>query len=371
MMNPDVIVLGGGLVGSAVAYGLSRRSVSVIVLDEGDVAFRASRGNFGLVWVQSKGFGMPEYQRWTRSSSDRWADFAAELENETGIDCGHERRGGVTICLTEDELAERRKLMEQLRVESGNTPFEYQILQRDALKSLLPAIGPDVVGASYTPYDGHANPLYLLRALHAGVTKQGGRYIANAAVSSIESSHGTFTVTAAGRRYSAPKIVLAAGLGNKKLGTLVGLGVPVHPVRGQIIVTERVQPVLAMPTLMVRQTSEGTVMIGESREEAGFDDSTSPRIIRQLAARAVKSFPFLKNVRVVRTWAALRVMSPDGFPIYEQSREFPGAFVCTCHSGVTLAAVHATEYARYVADGELPAHLQRFAGSRFDVRAAA
>jgi glycine/D-amino acid oxidase-like deaminating enzyme len=135
-MNPEVIVIGVGLVGSAVAYGLARRGLSVVVLDEGDVAYCASRGNFGLVWVQSKGFGAPEYQRWTRLSSDRWPEFASHLESETGINCGHERPGGITICLTEDELAARRKLMEQLRVESGTTPFEYKILQHGGTKRI-------------------------------------------------------------------------------------------------------------------------------------------------------------------------------------------------------------------------------------------
>jgi glycine/D-amino acid oxidase-like deaminating enzyme len=371
MVNCDVIVVGGGLVGSAVAYGLSRRDLSVVVLDEGDVAYRASRGNFGLVWVQSKGFGAPEYQRWTRISSDGWHDFAAQLESETGIDSGHERPGGVTICLNEDEFSARGELMEQLRLESGDTPFEYRMLQREALRELLPAIGPEVVGASYTAYDGHANPLYLLRALHAGLSKNRGRYVANAHVTGIKPSRGIFTITAGGQSYSTPKLVLASGLGNKELGLHVGLNVPVKPVRGQIIVTERLQPVLDLPTLMIRQTVEGTIMIGESREEAGFDDATSPAIIKQLAERAVKTFPFLKNVRAVRTWAALRVMSPDGFPIYEQSRDYPGAFVCTCHSGVTLAAVHATHYAAYVAEGRLPADLRRFSSNRFDVQAAA
>ena len=84
MPDFDAIIIGGGLVGAAVAYGLARRGKKPVVLDEGDVAFRASRGNFGLVWVQSKGFGVPEYQRWTRRSSEDWAAFSNELKAETG-----------------------------------------------------------------------------------------------------------------------------------------------------------------------------------------------------------------------------------------------------------------------------------------------
>ncbi|RPI41786.1 MAG: FAD-binding oxidoreductase [Betaproteobacteria bacterium] len=371
MAEFDAIVIGGGLVGAAVAYGLARRGQKPLVLDEGDIAHRASRGNFGLVWVQSKGFGVPEYQRWTRRSSEDWAEFSRELLEATGIASGHERPGGVTICLTEDELEKRRQKMAQLHLEAGETNFEYEILGHDELKKLLPAIGPDVVGATYTRYDGHANPLYTLRALHAGLVKLGGRYVPNARVEAIRAAPNHFTINAGGATFAAPRLVLGAGLGNKELGEMVGLDVPVRPVRGQIIVTERMQPFLPLPTLMIRQTVEGTIMIGESREEAGFDDTTSVEIVHTLAERAVKTFPVLRHAKIVRTWGALRVMSADGLPVYEQSKDFPGAFVCTCHSGVTLAAAHALHYAKYVIDGALPPELARFSTRRFHVRAAA
>jgi len=370
MAQHDALVIGGGLVGSAVAYGLARQGLKTVLLDEGDVAYRASRGNFGLVWVQSKGFGVPEYQRWTRLSSDIWTDFAGELKNGTGVECGHERPGGLTLCLSDEEYSARSNLMQQLHLEAGETQFEYDMLDHAAVRKLLPCIGPEVVGASYTPYDGHANPLYLLRALHSDFLAHGGRYVPNARVATIDPAPRRFSVSAAGETFTAGKVVLAAGLGNRTLGAQVGLNVPVEPVRGQIIVTERMQPVLPMPTLMVRQTVEGTIMIGESREEAGFNDATTPEVIKTLADRAVRCFPFLRDVRVVRTWAALRVMSPDGLPIYEQSGAYPGAFVCTCHSGVTLAAAHARHYARYVAEGALPPELRRFSTERFDVQAA-
>ena len=82
----DVAVVGGGLVGAAVAWGLARGGQRVVVLDEGDIAKRASRANFALVWVQSKGLGMPEYMGWTVRSSEAWRQLAAELKAQTGLD---------------------------------------------------------------------------------------------------------------------------------------------------------------------------------------------------------------------------------------------------------------------------------------------
>src|SRR5256885_2787009 len=114
MTQFGAIVIGGGLVGAAIGYGLVRDGFKVAVLDEGDVAFRASRGNFGLVWVQSKGLGAPHYQRWSRLSADEWPNLAAELRERTQIDVGHARPGGVHLCLSDAELAERAAYMAQM-----------------------------------------------------------------------------------------------------------------------------------------------------------------------------------------------------------------------------------------------------------------
>ena len=120
----------------------------------------------------------------------------------------------------------------------------------------------------------------------------------------------------------------------------------------------------------IRQTREGGFQLGSTREYVGLDDRTTTGGIGKVARFAVDCFPYLSGVKVVRAWAALRVMPSDGYPIYDQSPDYPGAFVVTCHSGVSLAAAHVYELAEHIAEGALPAGLGCFSTRRFDERRA-
>ena len=363
----DVAVIGGGLLGSAIGWGLARAGQRVAVLDEGDVAYRASRGNFALVWVQSKGLGMPEYAAWTRRSSDRWAELAQLLKDETGLDVAFTRSGGFHLCLSEAELERRAQMLMRLHNQPRMVNYPYEMLEREGVRKMLPEIGPEVMGGSFCPLDGHCNSLRLLRALHTAMQARGAAYLANHIVQGIDYRGGGFRLATAAGEVRAGKIVLAAGNGNARLAPMVRLSAPVRPQRGQIVVTERVRPFLAHPVVTVRQTDEGSVMLGDSVEEAGWDDTVGNGVIAAIADRAARMFPLLGRLNIVRSWAALRVMTADGFPIYDQSDDCPGAFVATCHSGVTLAANHALELAPMIAAGRLHPALDVFSARRFDV----
>ena len=367
----DVAVVGGGLVGASLAWGIARAHKRVVVLDEGDVAHRASRANFALVWVQSKGLGMPDYAAWTKRSSDAWQGLAEELEAGTGIGVAFSRRGGFALALSEAELEARAGWLRRLHNQPDMVRYPYEILDRKALLERLPRIGPEVAGGSYCPLDGECNSLRLLHAFHAGMRQLGAEYRPGHVVHAIDYHHGLFALRNSGRVVRAEKVVLAAGLGNARLAPMVGLRAPVRPQRGQLVVTERVEKFLDHPLVTIRQTDEGTVMLGDSQEEAGLDDSVGLGVTATIASRAVRMFPLLASLNVVRSWAGLRVMTQDGFPIYDESSSRPGAFLATCHSGVTLAAAHALMLAPMIAAGSLGAELDVFSARRFDVQTAA
>src|SRR5207248_7050913 len=184
---------------------------------------------------------------------------------------------------------------------------------------------------------GHTHSLALFHVLHRGFAAKGGTYLPNSTVTEAGTAPGDFHIEAGGETVAAPKIVLAAGLGNAQLAPLFGLSAPVRPQRGQILVTERASRIWPIPLGSLRQTQEGTIMLGSSEEDVGFDTGQQPEIMQNIARRAVLSFPWIAELQIVRAWAALRVMPPAGLPIYDESAQFPGAFTANCHSGVTLA----------------------------------
>lgn len=367
----DVVVVGGGIVGSSIAFGLMGRGLRVAVLDEGDRALRAARTNFGLVWVQSKGDGMPAYMHWTRRSADEWPAFARRLETLTGVSPELRQDGGLVYCLGEADFEARRRKVAELRAQAD--VFGTEMLERPALQRLMPGVrfGESVTGASFCPHDGHCNPLQLLRALHAALKREGAHYRPDAPASAIAHRGNRFVLDTPQGTIEAGQVVLAAGHGIPALAGPIGLPAPIRAERGQILVTERFRPFLRLPGSGIRQTADGTLLIGSSKENTGFDDSTTVAVGGRMAARAIRILPELAGARLNRTWGGIRVLTPDHHPVYAESERCPGAFVAICHSGVTLAAAHATEFAAAIAQGRLGESFHAFHPRRFDVPKAA
>ena len=364
----DSIVVGGGLVGSAVACGLARHG-EVAVLDGSDFDFRASRGNFGLVWVQGKGADFAEYARLSDVSARAWPVFADTLRQSTGIDVELQQTGGYDFCLDEAEFQARECEMKSVQQHRGGT-FNYQMLDNQELRHRIPEVSKSVLGASFSSEDGHVNPLYLLNALQRMLQLSGGYYLPHQKVEKSVAQEQGFRLQTRTDSFECNRVVFCAGLDNQRLARELGMHVPVSPLRGQLLITERVKPFLPCATLQVRQTADNTLQIGDSHENVGLDDSTTIDVISALASRAVRIFPHLGQFRLNRAWGALRIMTPDGIPVYHRSSRYPAAFAVSCHSGVTLAAFHATGLADWICGQATPPGIQQFSADRFDVQAA-
>jgi len=276
----EYAVIGGGLVGMAIAHGLVTRGRTVTVFDEGDDAFRASRGNFGLIWVQHKGYGLPDYTRWTRLSASIWPRLRDQLTGATGLDLQLRQPGGLDLFLSDEEAEKGVAVLETVRRDLGED-YPYEYLDHNQVRELQPEIGESVVGGTWFPEDGHVNPLYLLQAFHSVFNQLGGELVNGTSVTEIIPQQSGFRIKA-DAEYHADKVVLSAGLGNARLAPMVGLHAPVNPNRGHILVTERMQPFLKYPTVQIRQVGEGAIQIGDSKEDVGMDSSTSPEVLAKI-----------------------------------------------------------------------------------------
>lgn len=366
----DVAIIGGGMIGPALSLGLLARGLRVCILDEGDDVLRVARGNFGLVWFQGKGFGMPRYVEWSRRSATLYPEFAAELKEHTGVDVGHANPGGLELLLGAQELAHRQHYIGQIYQQGGGKDYEVEFIDRKQVEDMLPGVtlGDDVIGASYSPIDGHVNPLFLLRAMHTRFQQAGGTYLPHHRVSGVNKNGSAYDVITEAGPVSAAKVVIAAGHGLKQLGPPLGLDIPIRPQRGHILVTERTKQILPMPISAFRQTVEGSIMLGVSAEEAGYDDRVDTATVAGIAERAGRTFPALRNLNIVRSWAALRVLTPDKCPVYAESQSHPGIYAVASHSGVTLAAVNARVAANWIAGDPAPDEFEAFGVERFDAQ---
>ena len=365
-METNYAIIGGGVVGLSVAWGLLKRGRTVTVIDGDDGSFRASRGNFGLVWVQSKGIKQPDYARWSQRSAAAWSGFATELHDNTGHDVALEQRGGYDFHFSEESLAKKVEKYNVLKSQlDDNYPFE--ILGHNALRKEEPEIGPKVIGAILHHQDGHVNPLKLLKALSDDVRRLGGVVLSGKTVKDVKYNGGFYIECADATVIRATKTILSAGLGASKLGPRLGFKAPIRPQRGQVLITEKLPKLINRPSLIARQVDEGGIQIGATNEEVGHDDRVLIEGISGLAAEAIATFPVLGKAQLVRSWGALRVLSPDGLPIYQESATVPNAFLITCHSGISLAAAHALFLPDWLEKTVTAPELEVFSEDRFAI----
>lgn len=366
--SAEFAVVGAGVVGASIAYGLLKRGHSVILLDGTKTDPRASGANFGLVWVQGKGPGVPEYQTLTRISADAWPEFARELADAACDNSGslaYERNGGLTFTFGEDGFWERKNLLNRLHNERGADGDDIEMIDRAEIQRLMPdfGLGEEVSGASFCWRDGCVNPLRLHTLLLQAVENLGGTIHWDAKVRSVEGKNGSGwqLSTEAGDMW-AGHVVAASGLGTKAIAKQMGLDVPVRPQRGQVLVSQRMPKVMGLPASTLRQTADGTFLVGATKEEIDFDEGTSLSAAGKLARNALRITPMLKNMNVVRHWAGLRIMTPDGAPIYQFSEN---ASAAACHSGITLAPIHANLFIDRVLGATNDLRLDAFHPRRF------
>lgn len=364
----DVLVIGGGAIGSTVGYGLARKGASVAVLDGADDALRAVRGNAGLVWFQRKGLGMQPYVQLTLDATKMWRAFSEELQDRTGIDVNYEKTGGIDLYYEEDALSQVERDLATFRLQSSSGTYDCEILDHQQLQSMIPSLrlGERVVAGSFSPHDGQVYPLAMLQALQVAFKSLGGDFFPGHEVKRLEKRGSEYIVETAAETFIAKKVVLAAGLGIPKLAEMLGESVELLPERGQILVTESVGRKFPHTFGDFRQTPAGNLLLGSTNESVGFDDRVTSKGAKNIAQTLAKTFPELRALKIIRMWGALRILTKDRLPIYHESQSNPGLFILTSHSAITLASVNASAIPDWIMGNQHNMGIDAFSMDRFD-----
>lgn len=330
MNKAEVLIIGAGLMGASTALNLARKGKKVILLEKEVSGIHASAVNAGGVRRLNRAF---EEIPISAAAAELWP----QLEKIIGDDCGFHAVGQVRIAPGDKEFQQLSTRVEKVQA----LGFAHEELIDEAeVRRLVPAYGGQCRGGIVTRTDGHANPARTITAFTRAAARAGVELFTRCQVKTIQKTQEGFSVAAEdGRIFQAELVVNSTGGWGNKVASLVGDELPIKPVALTMMVTARVKPFLTPVVgiqgqkLSFKQVENGTVVIGGAHR-ATLDMNKEKSFIQvpeiRISANTVKNhFPIMHRSMIVRSWAGIEGMVPDGLPIISESVKMPGCFhVC-------------------------------------------
>ncbi len=396
----DIVIAGGGVIGMAVAYFLSRDSdASVTVIDQRRPG-TASWASTGGLWPigESVGLGcgviffktlskrrrenpdeeivldrphqLPDYfLDFSLKSNAMFPALWEELRQDGGVDFKLEKTGLKFLLFDEDD----RNYAKQIAASIPHLSAQLVWHSAEDLRHSEPNASPEAIGALEFLRDDQVNPFLLTEAYREGARRHGARIVDGTAVTGVGMRGGRVVSvkTSGGDDFSCDLLINAGGAWAGELGRMVGLDIPVVPVKGQVVLSERLPKVLkgclSTSDCYMAQKDNGEVLIGSTTEHVGFNVEGSLEEIRGLCTGAVKAIPILRHLHIKRTWAGLRPGTPDEIPILGPARGVEGYLNACGHfrTGIVASAITGDILSKLVLGRELPIDLGPFLLERF------
>ena len=345
-----VVVVGAGVIGAACAEALSAAGVTVTVVDRSGPAAGTTGAGEGNVLVSDKEPG-PELEL-AKASRRQLPVLLAKLAEELGqADVEWQPKGGLVVATTDPrplhDFAARQR-------EAGVTAQE--ISAREALE-LEPNLTREITGAVHYPEDGQVQPVLLATTLLSAVQQRGGQLLSGVTATGVAKNA---LITDSGA-IACDHVVNACGPWAGEFAAQAGAPIPVLPRRGLVLVTTPVKDLVRhkvydadyvgavasgdadlQTSTVVESTPAGTVLIGSSRQRVGFDDTIQVDVLRELARKAIRLFPKLHKVNVMRAYGGFRPYLPDHLPVIGEDHRVPGLWHATGHEGAGIGLAVAT-----------------------------
>ena len=365
----DVVVVGGGVIGCFIAYELSKAGLEVVVVERGQVGAEASSAAAGLLVP----LHMAEEERALfelhLASTRMFPAFVPELEEETGISVEYIPSGILRVALNEEEETARLSQLEKLGEVFGMT-----ITRLDAtdIHSLEPELAPEVCGGILSHDEAYINNGRLVLALARGASTQNTRFHEGCLATGVRRTNGRFTALQTNEgEVSAGHLVVATGAWSRVFCEALDITIPVAPARGQMLAVTTIPRLLQRPinsskgALVPR--ADGSVHVGATVENVGFDKRNTPEAIADLLDRGTTVVPALSEGRVDRMWSGLRPFCEDGLPAIGGVPGWENVAVAAGHftMGITGSPITAKIIKELIVDGHWDNSMEIFSPARF------
>ncbi len=329
----DVVIIGGGVMGCAIAYNLAREGLKPVVIEKSDIGGEASGANGGGVRQSAR--NLKEMPLAIES-----IQIYGQLHEELGMDLEYTREGNLRLCTSEEELETMRTSVENQKA----ADLELEMLDRKQVLDINPHIGDKVLGASFCPTDGHVNPFLVTYAFFQKAKSLGARIFTHEEVKDIRLQKNKVSAVITDKQtFETDLVVNAAGVAGRNVANMVGLDLPMRPVFSEAMITEPYPPLFkqmighAKGLFYGRQTVHGSFFWGGfvgteqfiHREGKPLFHFIGPAISNMV----IDFFPVLKDVNVIRTWSGLIAQMSDAIPVLGFTEEVPGFVFATGFSG--------------------------------------
>jgi glycine/D-amino acid oxidase-like deaminating enzyme len=375
----EVLVVGAGIIGTAIAARLAKAGVDVCVVDRTGPAAGTTSAGEGNLLVSDKLPG-PDL-----ALAQRGLELWRELAEQSGERFEFEVKGGLVVAHDAPELEALWSLARSQR----QLGVSVELVTADGLQELEPALSRDLAGGAFYEQDCQVQPMLAVAFHVAELGRHGGRMVpgvevlgaehdGDGAIRALRTTKGTVAVG----RY----VVNAAGPWSAELARRLGADIPVEPRRGHVLVTEPLPRLVTHKVYeagyvgsvhesssgwacssVVESTKSGTMLLGSSREFVGFSHQLNPQIVATVAARAIALVPGLAGARLMRAYAGFRPATPDRLPVIGADPAVGSLLHATGHegAGIGLSEVTAELVGSLVVGGEPTIDLAPFSASRF------
>ena len=355
MLNSDVIVVGGGIVGCSAAMFLADAGMDVNLLDRGEISGEASGLNAGSIGGYGWGRSPSLQEHLTMGS----LDIFKSLQIEKGYDIEFRQSGSLVAIQSLNQYEYAQERVSYLKSEG----MQVEILSPNEAKSYEPNLNGDLNGYMYSSYRGQADPIKSTRAFSEVAKKNGAIITTSAPVTGLEQAGQGWIVRSHNRVFNCQALLIATGAWTSEIGNMIGLNIPIQPVRGQMWATDSIPPrifhtISSMESseywhknpivnedsppelthngdsrvtrhLYGRQRANGEVIFGGDRELLGFRDDVSFTGIEVNKTHAGEILPFLDQLSVKRTWSGIMPFTPDGLPLIGRIEQYENLFLAT------------------------------------------